>query len=181
MLGLGSQVQITSNQKGGYPNGDSSMWVHGNMANIQLDRYGRGSGEDIRGFQWTAVEGFRQGNGTEYRCQDGSDYWFHFAIPTPVMINGTRTSLAKVMVLFTADTGVTLSSIHAWDGPTRVFTKDGLAIGGTNPSLNNGQNSFVIEESSRPKVYFGIGVCVKFHFADAGNVTLHAAGIDVVV
>lgn len=126
-----------------------ARWVHGNMANIELDRYGRSSDEDIGGRQWTAVEGLRRGWGTEYRCQDGSDYWFHFAIPTPVLHDGVRTRIKRVMVLFTADTGVTLSSIHVWDGPTRVFTKDGLAIGRTNTSLNNEQNAFPIAPPPR--------------------------------
>jgi hypothetical protein len=36
-----------------------AMWVHGHSANIELNNFGRGPGEDIGGRQWTAVEGFR--------------------------------------------------------------------------------------------------------------------------
>lgn len=79
------------------------------------------------------------------------------------------------MVLFTAGTGVTLSSVYVWDGPNRVFTQDGLAIGGSNVSLVEGKNSFALPDR---EVLWGIGVSALFHFADAGNVTFHSAGVD---
>jgi hypothetical protein len=152
-----------------------AMWVHGHSATIELNTLGRGAGEDIGGRQWTAVEGLRVGWGVQYRCQDNSDYWFHFAIPTPVIDDGVRARLRRVLVLFTADTGVTLSSVHVWDGPTRVFTRDGLAIGGANVSLVDDRNSFALPDR---EVLWGIGISTLFHFADPGNVTLHTAGID---
>jgi hypothetical protein len=151
------------------------MWVHGNSANIELNNRGRGSGEDIGGRNWTAIEGLRRGWGVEYRCQDNSNYWFHFAIPTPVIDDGVRARLRQVMLLFTADTGVTLSSVHVWDGPNRVLELNGLAIGGANLSLIDGRSSFALPNS---EVRWGIGISVQFHFADPGNVTLHTAGIN---
>ena len=152
-----------------------AMWVHGHSATIELNNLGRGPGEDVGGRPWTAIEGLRVGWGVEYRCQDNSSYWFHFAVPTPVIDDGVRARLRRVMLLFTAGTGVTLSAVHVWDGPNRVFTQDGLAIGGTNVSLINGRNSFALPDR---EVLWGIGVSVLFHFADPGNVTLHTAGVD---
>ena len=152
-----------------------AMWVHGHSATIELNNLGRGSGEDIGGRQWTAIEGLRVGWGVQYRGQDNSDYWFHFAIPTPVIDDGVRATLRRAMVLFTADTGVTLSSLHLWDGPNRVFVRDGLAIGGANVSLVDGRNSFALPDRA---VLWGVGISVLFHFADPGNVTLHTAGVD---
>lgn len=154
-----------------------AMWVHGHSATIELNTRGRGPGEDIDGYQWTAVEGLRVGWGVTYRGQDESDYWFHFAIPTPVINNGVRARLRRVMVLFTAETGATLSAVHVWDGPgpEPVFIRNGLAIGGPNLSLIDEHNSFALPD--RP-VFWGVGISVRFHFADPGNVILHAAGID---
>lgn len=169
-----------------------AMWVHGNSASIELTTRGRGPGEDITTAttsgsvtgtigsivgtrQWTGIVGLRTGSGVQYRCQDNSDYWFHFAIPTAVIDDGVRARLRRVMVLFTAGTGVSLSSVHVWDGPHRVFTRDGLAIGGSNVSLVDGRNSFAIPDR---EVSWGIGVSVQFHFADVGDVVLHAAGVD---
>jgi hypothetical protein len=151
------------------------MWVHGNSANIELNNRGRGDREDIGGRDWTAVEGLRLGWGVTYRCQDNSDYWFHFAIPTPVIDDGVRARLRRVMLLFTAGTGVTLSSVHVWDGVNRVLSKDGLAIGGSNVSLVNERNSFALPNR---EVFWGVGISVQFHFADLGEVTLHTAGVD---
>ena len=152
-----------------------AMWVHGNSADIELNKLGRGSGEDIDGRNWTAIEGLRRGWGVEYRCQDNSNYWFHFAIPTPVIDDGVRARLRQVMLLFTAGVGVTLSSVHVWDGPNRVLELNGLAIGGANLSLIDGRSSFALPNN---EVRWGIGVSVQFHFADPGNVILHTAGVN---
>ncbi|MCA1991727.1 MAG: hypothetical protein LDL41_06735, partial [Coleofasciculus sp. S288] len=130
---------------------------------------------DIGGRQWTAIEGLRVGWGVEYRCQDNSNYWFHFAIPTPVIDDGEPANLRRATVLFTADTGVTLSSLHVWDGWERVFNRDGLAIGGANVTPVDGRNSFSLPDR---RVSWGVGISVLFHFADPGNVTLHAAGVE---
>lgn len=152
-----------------------AMWVHGHSANIELNTLGRGGGEDIGGVGWSALLGVRRGNGVEYRCQDNSDYWFHLAVPTPVIDHGKNVRLRRVMALFTCGTAVSLSSVHVWDGPNRVFTRDGLAIGGVNLALVDGSNSFALQDLG---VSWGIGISLLFHFADPGSVTLHTAGID---
>jgi hypothetical protein len=152
-----------------------AMWTHGHGANIELNDRGRGPGDDIGGREWTAVEGLRVGSGVEYRCQDDSDYWFHFAIPTPVIKDDVRMRLRRAMVLFTAGTGVTLSALHVWDGPNRVFVRDGMGIGGSNVSLADDRNAFALPDR---EVLWGIGISVLFHFADPGSVTLHTAGVD---
>jgi hypothetical protein len=152
-----------------------AMWVHGHSATIELNRLGRGPVEDFDGLQWSSLLGLRVGWGVQYRCQDNSNYWFHFAIPTPVIVDGVRTRLRRVMVLFTAGPAVSLRSVHVWDGPNRVFTRDELAIGGANLSLVNDLNSFALPDL---EVLWGIGISVNFNFADFDNVTLHTAGID---
>lgn len=152
-----------------------AMWVHGHSASIELNNRGRGSGEDIGGRQWTALQGLRVGWGVEYRGQDDSDYWFHFPIPTAVIDDGVRARFRRVMVLYTAGRGVTMSAVHVWDGPNRIYTRDGLAIGGENKSLVDGRNSFALPNQ---EVLWGVGVSVLFHFADPGSVTLHTAGVD---
>ena len=152
-----------------------AMWVHGNSATIRMNNRGRTEYENVDGIDWTSLEGLRRGWGVVYRCQDNSEYWFHFAIPSPVWRDEVRARLRRVMVLFTADTGVTLSSIFVWDGPNQVFRRDGLAIGGRNRTLIDGKNAF---NTPAREVEWGIGVSVKFYFADPGNVILHAAGVD---
>ena len=157
---------------------NQSMWVHGHSATIQLEHLGRGPGEDVGGRPWTAVEGLRMGRGVEYRCQDGSDYWFHFSIPTPAIDDGVTARFRQVMILFTAYPGVTLNAIHVCYGPNNRFKIDTSAVGGPNLSLVNGRNSFVSPPpGGDDRVFFGVGISALFHFADAGNVTLHAASV----
>ncbi len=157
------------------------MWVHGHSAEIELNSRGRGSGEDIAGRQWTAIEGLRMGPGVQYLCQDDSDYWFHFAIPTPVVDDGVRARFRRATVLFTAGPGVTLNALHVWDGwgppaGRPVFsTPGGLAIGGANHWAADGRNSFALPNV---EVQMGVGISVLFHFSDPGTITLHAAGIE---
>lgn len=151
-----------------------SMWVHGHSAMIELNGLPRGSTEDVLARPGTALLGLRYGWGVVYRCQANSAYWFHFAIPTPVVDDGVRAHLRRVTVLFTADAGVTLSSVHVWDSDRRVFAQDGLAAGGVKTSPVNGQNSFALSDVA---VQSAIGISVLFRFGAAANVTLHSAGI----
>lgn len=152
-----------------------AMWVHGHSATLELNRRGRGSGEDVNGVRWTSIEGLRVGWGVIYRGQDNSSYWMHFAIPTPVIHANTRARMVRAMLLYTTERGVTLNAVHVWDGPNRVFTRDGIAVGGTNTALQDDKTRF---ELPRNQVFWGMGISALFNFADPGNVTLHTAGID---
>lgn len=169
-----------------------AQWVHGNTAQIELNSHGRGAREDVvpgsvntypfgrigAAIQWSAIEGLRTGSGSSFQCQAGSDYWFHFAIPTPVLVDSARARLGRVMVLFTAGPSVMLRSVHVWDGPTRVFARDGLTVGGAHLGLAEGVNSFPLPDQ---QVNWGLGVSVRFRFDSDGVVQLHAAGIDLQV
>lgn len=151
-----------------------SMWVHGHSAVIELNGLPRGSTEDVLGRPGTALIGLRVGWGAVYRCQANSAYWFHFAIPTPSVDDGVRSHLRRVTVLFSAEPGVTLGSVHVWDGNNRVFVQDGLSVGGTRATPVNGQNSFALPDVA---VQYGMGISVLFRFTSAANITFHAAGI----
>lgn len=152
-----------------------ASWVHGHSAQIELNERGRGASEDVGGVPWTSIIGSRRGGQVTFRGQDNSAYWFHLAVPTPVIENGVRARLIRAMFLFTADPAVTLGSVHVWDGPSRVFARDGLAIGGTQLALQENLTQFTLPSS---EVRWGIGISLLFNFADAGNVGLHTAGVD---
>lgn len=152
-----------------------AMWVHGNSAQIEFNKHGRGGGEDLDGLAWTALVGQRFGGGVVFRCQKDSDYWFHFAIPTPAIHDGARARLRRGGLLFNSEKGVTLNSIQVWDGPNQVFTKDGLKVEGDNRSILDGDNWFALPDE---EVFWGVGVSVLFHFAKAANITLFTAGVE---
>lgn len=154
-----------------------SMWVHGNGATIQLNQRGRGSNEDLL-YQWTAEIGARSPYGLGYVCQRNSDYWFHFPIPTPSIVNGIRVRLRRATVLFNGGSVIShiqLSSLHVWDGPNRVFARDGLAIGGENYTPIDERNSFALPDT---EVFFGTGISVQFHFFESWVLSLRSAGIE---
>lgn len=151
------------------------LWVHGHSANIEVHRVGRGVAEDVNGVPWTSVIGMRLGWGVVYRGVD-NHYWFQLAVPTPAVEDGARARLRRVMVLFSADEGVTMESVHLWDGPDQAFARDGLALTGEHVTLVDGETSFA---ASGHEVRYGLGVSVMFRFEGAGNVTLHAAGVEL--
>ena len=156
------------------------MWVHGNNAAIQLNELGR-DGMDPEGIPWTSLIGLRKGWGVTYRCQGtappGLGYWFHFAIPTPVIKDGVRAKFRRAFVLYSTDQGVTLSSVHVYDGASRIYARDGLAVGGDHSGLplETDINAFDLPGQ---EVFFGVGISAYFYFASDANVTLNSAGID---
>jgi hypothetical protein len=153
-----------------------AMWVHGHSANIELNTFGRGPGEDINGVPWTSLEGLRVGWGVQYRCQDNSAYWFHLAVPTLAIHNGVAAKAQKAIVLFQSQPGVvSLQSLHIWDGNRRVFVRDGIGITGDFSARKEGQNTFDLPNIA---VQSALGICLNFKFADPGLLTLNAAGIE---
>jgi hypothetical protein len=159
-----------------------AMWAHGHSATIQLNERGRTESENLYGIHWTSLEGLRKPWGVMYRCQDDSEYWFHLPIPSPVWRDGVRAHLDHTGVIFRADPGVTLRTIAVFDGGDQILIRDHLAIGGVNHTLIEGRNWFgAVGDEREHGVLWGIGVSVKFHFADPGNVILQAAGVDVEV
>lgn len=151
------------------------LWVHGHSATLEVHRVGRGEAEDINGVPWTSVIGLRLGWGVVYRGVD-NHYWLQLAIPTPAVDDGRRARLRRAMVLFTADEGVTMEAVHLWDGPDQAFAQDDLSVTGENVEPVDGRNSFATSDHA---VRYGIGVSVMFRFEGAGNVTLHAAGVEL--
>src|SRR5512144_3037752 len=136
------------------------MWVHGHSAVIELNNRGRAASEDINNIQWSALLGERVGWGVIYRGQDNSNYWFHLAIPTPVIMNDRRARLIRAMVLYTTDPQLQLRSVHVWDGPNRIFTRDGLSVGGANLTLVDNVTSFALPNQ---EVFCGIGISLLFN------------------
>lgn len=153
-----------------------ASWIHGHSATIEMNHFGRND-QEVAGIPWTQFFGLRVGHGVQYHCQDNSSYWFHFAIPTPVLVNDRRARIVQAMVLYSTDLPVTMQAIHVWDGARRIFQRDGLSVGGDHrEDLTNDVTSFIIAD--RPEVLWGVGISVAFYFADAGQVTLHSAGVD---
>jgi hypothetical protein len=109
-------------------------------------------------------------------------YWFHFSIPTPVIVFDVRSKLLRVFVLWDASDHVSVDVVHVYDGPSRI------AVFGVNPAsgshcgagghadLVDGVTKFDL--SPAPDVLWGIGVSVGVSFQQDGDITFCSAGAD---
>jgi hypothetical protein len=173
-----------------------ATWIHGNSAVIQfpggagLEFTDRSRMDQVEHHAWTDVTGLHRGPGETFRGNGGNANWFHFSIPTPVIVptprapGGDRTRLETVFVLFQSDPFVELQEIAAFDGPNALSVAMNRPSGasgrhdGTNglSDLVSGITAFPIDD--KPEIFWGLGISVKVGFGQTGNITFTAAGAD---
>jgi subtilisin family serine protease len=93
--------------------------------------------------------------------QPNSFNWFHFAIPTPVIVDARRLRLDSVMLFFYTDADVAVTNVHVWDGDVRLQAYDGLSLSGAHPFER-------FDVLDRP-VRWGICVSVGVRFGGAAQ------------
>jgi hypothetical protein len=174
-----------------------SEWVHDNLQNVSGGRWDQ-TGGDV---PWSDVNGLPRGWGTTFRGRRAftgglggtttgpfdvenpfkysqKGYWFHFAIPTPVVVAGGRATLEKVFVLWSSTEGVAPWAIHVWDGAERLPAIEVRAgRGGTSHSDELSPVTAFAVQPPRP-VKYGIGISIAVGFEADGDITFHAAGAD---
>lgn len=123
-----------------------AFWVHGTAVDIEREGY----------FISKAKTGF----GTCYRSHGAS--WFHFAVPTPVIHDGARASVAKVFVLYRTELSAKITNIHVYDAGAKIAWWDGLALAGKHDTGLDGQNSWTLSSPVAMKFGLGVSVCVDF-------------------
>jgi len=178
-----------------------SMWVHGNTARTQwvgdppiMQAQDRRADGSIGGVPWTDIVGLPQGPQMIFRGRGHTgglggartvpqpSTYFHFMIPTPVIIKGQRAKLLRVFVLWTADPSIALQEVYAFDGPRSLPVSFSTPVGGGRSGaggltdLVSGLTNFDVP--SHPEVLFGIGLSLGFGFGADGNVVFTAAGAD---
>jgi len=141
-----------------------ASWIHGNSMEIEYP-------ERIASQQHVGYHFEVEGN-------PGTSNWFHFAIPTPVIINDARLRVDAVMLRFTtASADAFVRDVHVYDGEKRIAVHDGVNL--------SGDNWFVkLVVPDRPEVLWGLGISLgvgfgvemmdhHMHFISAGcNFTL---------
>jgi len=141
-----------------------SGWIHGTSLHLQ-----DGSWSAHREGYWTTVR----------PSHTSTSGWIHFAIPTPTIINN-RTTLSRAgwaMLRFTTGPDATITSIHVYDGETKIKAWDSLSLKGT--------LKFWREEiTNHPAVTWGTGISVGVKFArphdPAAWIRLIGSGIDFI-
>lgn len=176
-----------------------AAWVHGNVAVAEQAGGGNisspGPLTSVDGVAWTDVVGYPQGMHKRFRGKAHTSNWFHFPIPTPVIVptperpQGSRASLEQVFVLFRlAEREGRLTDVHVWDGPRPIeqarwggLDRAGDFGAGINWDPMRG-NVFTVTAGQRPAIGFGLCVSVGISFGDRdGDIVFTAVGADFIV
>jgi len=94
-----------------------AMWVHGTSIKVELpDRV-----ESMR----------RYGFYTRITGKPNTRNWFHFAIPSPVIVNGDRKRVGPVILRFrTLSANAVVRDVHIYDGSARIATHNDVNLSG---------------------------------------------------
>ena len=122
-----------------------ASWVHGNAVKLANEGY-------FLTTQYTGWGAEIQTHGTQ---------WFHFTVPTPVIVNGVDTILQKLFVMFSTGGTAKITAVHVWDGPNMIQAYDNLNVTGDHSKLLDAQNTWV-PNPVHLKWGLDISVCVDF-------------------
>lgn len=104
--------------------------------------------------------------------------WFHFHIPTTVIIKNKRLEIDSAMLRYrTGSANAAVTNVHIFDGENRIAAQDGLNL--------SPQGNFVFQRFNapgKPDVLWGTGVTVGVRFGGGNDaqrtMEFAAAGID---
>ncbi len=146
-----------------------AMWVHGHSTQIEYPER-----LDLQS---------RMGFYIQVRGKPFTSNWFHFAIPTPVIVDGKRLCVGSVMIRFRTGPGASVYAVHIYDGETKIASHDGLNL--------SPQGSFVwprFDVPTHPDIKWGLGISIGVKFGDGANlppnkllVEISSAGCDFMV
>lgn len=124
---------------GGFPI-EQAMWTHGVNLQVEVDA----NVESLRRFGfYTRVVG-----------KPNTTNWYHFAIPTPVIVKGNRLAIARAMLrLVTGGTNAVVRDVHIYDGSARIAAHQSVNLSGNLPFA-------VFGVAHKPDVFWGTGISI---------------------
>jgi hypothetical protein len=126
------------------PNISYASWIHGHSMQIEYP--------DRIDFTW------RAGFYIRIEGKPGTTNWFHFAIPTPVIIDDVRLRIDAAMLRFvTGSVDAFVRDVDVYDGEKLIASHKNV-----NLSEENAFAKFVVPE--RPLVRWGIGISIGVAF-----------------
>jgi hypothetical protein len=143
-------------------------WVHGTQSVVE--------------FPSSLFTTYKKGWGTTYVGKNNTFNWFHFAIPTTVISDGSRNQITKAFVLFKTDGNARITNVHVWDGPTKIKAYDGLSLSGDHSNVIDSSTAFAVGPRY---VSWGIGISVGVDFGQMNakgirpSILLTTAGADL--
>ncbi|KYK31232.1 MAG: hypothetical protein AYK19_04115 [Theionarchaea archaeon DG-70-1] len=126
-----------------------AFWVHGVSAQIEREGY--------------FISKRRFGFGAMFNTHGAE--WFHFDVPTPVILDGQRSSLNKIFVLYRTEGTAKITAIHVYDASKKIKAYDNLSLSGDHSKVIDKYNSWVI--TPPPQMIFGLGISVHVDFGKA--------------
>ena len=146
---------------GGYSIAEAS-WVHGTAVTVELP-------DNIESMR-------RFGFFTRLIGKPNTTNWFHFAIPTPVIVNNDRKVVGPCMLRFqTGGPSAVVRDVHIYDGEVRLVAHDAVNLSGSQPFRRFGV-------AQAPEVLWGVGISIGVTYgggtAAQRTIDLISAGCD---
>lgn len=139
---------------------------------IKQASWTHGVGLQVESHSWTV---HRRGPFTTVTPSFESTFgWVHFAIPTPVIIDGVRLKPGFAAVRFSTGTTARITAMHVHDGETMIAAYNGLSLGGQ-------QQVFGETLPDQSPIIWGTAISVAIQFSGTGPndyVQFIAAGIE---
>jgi len=119
---------------------EHAMWAHGTDLHVEVDA----NVESLTRFGFfTRVVG-----------RPNTTNWYHFAIPTPVIVSGNRLAFCRAMLrLVTGGTNAVVRDVHVYDGSARIAAHQFVNLSGSLPFA-------VFGVAHKPDVFWGAGISV---------------------
>jgi peptidoglycan hydrolase-like protein with peptidoglycan-binding domain len=157
----GDDIAGVTSIYGGYSIAEAS-WVHGTAVNVEQP-------ENIESMR-------RFGFFTRLVGKPNTQNWFHFAIPTPVVVNDDRKVVGPCLLRFqTGGTSAVVRDVHIYDGEVRVAAHDSVNLSGSQPFTRFGV-------AHAPEVQWGVGISIGITYgrgtAAQRTIDLISAGCD---
>ncbi len=122
-----------------------SMWMHGHSLQIEF--------ADRLASLWRAGFFVRVGG------RPNTDNWFHFAIPTPAIVNDRRLRAEGVLLRFRTNSDNTfIHAVHIYDGETRIMAHDNLRLSPRTWTLQR------FDVPNDPEIRGAVGISVGVRF-----------------
>lgn len=142
---------------------EQAMWTHGHSMTVE--------------YPSQLVSEWRPGFYIRVVGKPGSTNWFHFAVPTPVIVNDNRLRIDSALVRFRSNSNsADITAIHVYDGEKKIASHDGLNLSPSNWTMHR------FDVPGHPEVLWGIGISIGVKFSGANDsantMEIAAAGAD---
>ena len=140
------------------PDRNFTSWVHGSSMQVEYpDRLTavRHTGPFVR------IEG-----------SDGQNTWVHFAVPTPTVVDGTRTRVNAALVSFRTRSHAKVNEVIVYDGEKRIAEHMDINLEGDHLDAR-------FEVPGSPEANLGINITVGVQFGN-GAPNVRAMQIEIV-